>query len=675
MSMHENSLPLPSLAQHFNSPDEDYIGHFGWLCGYSADASFLTAAADRFTRQTAAQRAHCGRISLAIMLDPGNPQIEPKDSPGVAHLPMITAKNKPFLLLHAKVALLGFRHQNDASLWKMRLIVSTGNWTRQTLEESLDLVWCIDISSEQLLQKDDDVQQCCADIKAAQELLLNWIGKRCDLSLLSARCETDAACKNLSKWLVQCSEKAGNAKPRFFDNREKSMLAQLPNMILIQAKNKVKRNYLAMGSGFYESVSDKKAPKNGVPKVIENLVLALKDAGQLTNSSELDIFVNPISCQAVATSVKNLNDNGFTVRPAAKPSLVFGENSQRTLHAKFLFSANKRDNSNRCNSAWIYLGSGNFTKQGFANRMSAVAGNLEAGVIFTPENLVWESSKEVDPASVVTNMLPMQWDSDISPADKTIQAGGDMPERNKQFVAPPVAWLTWTAHTDGSGGILKPPNNAPFEVLLTNNQACVCNEQHEFIWPGPRPRQVTVRWQTDGGPEQRCVVPVIDEFGRIAATDLPELDIDSAWWQLANFPMTSEEGDPGGSDGPGEGNNHGRKTTSFTSTPSTGTYPIRQMMELIENIAAKQTQVCEEDWPVWCNRLVQTLTQMKDSPVIEYFRSQIKLNPLSPLLAAPFRPCFAETAQTRRGKCYEEALKIVANAWNVNDLDDIGEAQ
>src|SRR5450759_1197819 len=91
-----------SLAQHLEAPD-DFVGCFGWLCGFSADSGFLDDAVERFTRRTHAQRAYEGRIALAVMLDPSNPQITLKEVPGVLHLP--ASSKYPFRLLHAKVAL------------------------------------------------------------------------------------------------------------------------------------------------------------------------------------------------------------------------------------------------------------------------------------------------------------------------------------------------------------------------------------------------------------------------------------------------------------------------------------------------------------------------------------------------------------------------------------------
>ncbi|WP_374483686.1 hypothetical protein [Zoogloea sp.] len=121
----KNFCPL-SLAQHFDAPAE-YRGAFGWICGYSADAAFLNDAAERFTRATQGQRAHGGYVSLALILDPGHPAIGPVDVPGLAHLPIRHLPERPFRLLHAKVAVLGFRHESGDGRWRIRLLVSTGN--------------------------------------------------------------------------------------------------------------------------------------------------------------------------------------------------------------------------------------------------------------------------------------------------------------------------------------------------------------------------------------------------------------------------------------------------------------------------------------------------------------------------------------------------------------------
>ena len=99
-------------------------------------------------------------------------------------------------------------------------------------------------------------------------------------------------------------------------------------------------------------------------------------------------------------------------------------------------------------------------------------------------------------------------------------------------------------------------------------------------------------------------------------------------------------------------------------------YPIRQMMELVESIAAKQTEIEEADWMLWCNRLEQTLNQARESLAVNAFR-ELGLNPLSPLLAMPFRPPFAETSVSNAGQLYEDTLKRIEKAWGVDQLGAI----
>lgn len=665
MSHNSEIFRPPSLAQHFDAP-EDYTGHFGWLCGYSADALFLDDAAERFTRLTRSQRAHQGRIALAVLLDPGNPPVSLLDAPGVAHLPIIEVAKRPFHLLHAKVALLGFRRQDNHSQWKLRLLVSTGNWTRQTLEESLDLMWRIDISSESLSNLDADIKRDCADIKAAWDLMV-WIQKLFDTRLLSNSAhgrlsETMNALQQVSRWVNACSAKT-QGQPRVFDNRSKSLLSQLPEKI--KASGEVKRNYLGMGSGFYETSDGLQKP----PEVPLAILKTLRDEGLLTEKPEVDLYVNPNACQSIATSLQPLDDRGITVRPAAIPSFVFGKVTQRSLHAKFLFSANYRDNSNTCTSAWIYLGSGNLTPTGFANKMSAAAGNLEAGVVFSPNLLYWQKKEDAPESLVVTNLLPIQWDDNIDGAT-TLSTGSDMERRNAIYIAPPIAWLEW-CEADGVCELRTDDSHvSDVEVIDSADVACSRTEAG-FQWCEAQPREVCIRWKV-GDQSFEARIPVVDQYGRIAATKLPSIDIDEAWWQLADFPMPPDDDGDGDEDGGNEieGKNNKKENSALIAS-----YPIRQMMELVESIAAKQTEIDEQDWALWCNRLEQTLGQARDSAHVMYFRDELKLNPLSPLRHQSFRPSFADTSGSEPGKLYEATLFRIEECWKVNKLSPIGDAK
>lgn len=660
----KNTAHTPlSLAQQFDAPD-DYIGCFGWLLGYSADAAFLDDALERFTRLTHPQRAHQGRIALAVFLDPGNPQISLLDAPGAAHLPIKDSRHKPFRLLHAKVALLGFKHHDDPAKWTLRLLVSTGNWTRQTVEESLDLAWRIDIGDESLSQPDDETRRDCADIRAAWALI-TWVRELFDSTLLNVSQtghpnESANAQAKVTEW-VSRSEKCARGTPRFFDNRKGSLLAQLPGKIMAHSTS-VKRNYLALGSGFYESSENRKE----APEIPLKIIKALRDNGLLTENPGIDLYVNPNACQSVASAIKALQELSITTRPAVAPESIFGKNPKRSLHAKFLFSANSRENSDTCNSAWIYLGSGNLTHPGFATRAGTDSGNLEAGVVFSPPTLYWCADKGSPDRGVITDLLPIQWEYEAGSGTPLLEgAGGEPPDT--VYLAPPVACLFWH---EAEGRRELRPSIWPCDIQVLNaaGVSCPCSESG-FLWRESLPRVVDIRWQTDDG-FLTAQIPVIDQYGRIAATELSALKIDEAWWQLAAFPLLAEEDEE-----PSEVSERDHASYTQTGSAEVAGYPIRRMMHLVESIAAKQIEIAEEDWSLWCNRLEQALGQACQSDDVRYFCTELKINPLSPLRHPSFRPPFAETEDSAPGKLYDETLTRVEICWQVNELDSLGDNQ
>ena len=236
-------METPSLLQHFNAPD-NFQGCFGFFCGYSADAEFLDLAAERFTRQNKAQRTHNGLISMALMLDPGHPRINLTEIPGVAHLQFANKENKPFFLMHAKVAILGFKGIDDPSKWFVRLIVSTGNWTVQTVEESLDLFVSIDCTNNGALSI-TEIQQNCADIKAAWEML-SWLMDHYDCRILSAsvtsqKLTTSHSMELVKSWILAIQKVAKDLKPRFFCSKNFSLQNQLIDQVKHHA-GQTKRN-------------------------------------------------------------------------------------------------------------------------------------------------------------------------------------------------------------------------------------------------------------------------------------------------------------------------------------------------------------------------------------------------------------------------------------------------
>jgi hypothetical protein len=639
-----------SLAQLFEPP-EGYRGIFGWLCGYSADAGFLDVAIERFSGLTGAQRSYQGNISLAVMLDPGNPQILPAAVPGMLHLP-IKSRNFPFRLLHAKVALLGFDCPNQSLL---RIIVTTGNWTRQTLEESLDLAWYIDIASDGD-RTSERVRQDQTDLAAAWSFL-SWVCLLFDTRALDgANNDSAAAARKIAALAEELGKAHRGYRPRFFDNRANSLIRQLPDLVRTHAGGSA-RNYLALGSGFYESAN------SGTPIVPESIFAQLRKADLLTSTCEKNLFVNPFACQSIATGRSSIEEQGWAIRCAQAPS-YFGT-APRTLHAKFIFSASERANSNNCGSPWVYLGSGNLTGPGF-NQKAGSLGNLEAGVVLAPENLMWEDDGEAE--SLVTSLLPIHRGDEGDVSLPTLQVGEDMAEQEATFTAAPIAVFLWQETPGEKRLVPQGQATGAFQVIGRDDKPCETLQDGNVVWTAERPRHVTVTWQSEGE-DYKADVPVIDMYGRFCATEFPSLDLEQAWTQLANFPMPPDDEEL--ADGDAQTSVDGTTAAGITMPARMSVYPVRRMMALIEDIATKQAEISQRDWSTWCNRLEQVLIQSKDSPDVKAFHA-VGMNPLYPLLQASFRPAFATTDDSIEGDRYVTALHRVTQAWNLEGHTPLG---
>lgn len=646
-----------SLAQHFAAPDE-YIGEFGWLCGYSADAAFMGIAAERFSTESAATRASRGCCRLGLLLDPGNPQLTSAVVPGVLHFPA-QRLNLPFVLLHAKVAVLGFRLLDNPKDWKLRVLVSTGNWTRATLESNIDLAWRVDIDSRVL---DGTTAADCADLAAAWDLL-TWLRGFFDTRILDALpaghsdTETQIAQQNLALWIEQAAVNA-QGSPRFIDNRGQSLWAHVKRKV---GKAKVvSRNYLAMGSAYYQG-------ENGtcLPSVLKTLVTDLHAAKQLTATAGIDLYVNPEACQGVAIAASAIAADGWTVRPPRR------QGGQNFLHAKFIFSANCRRGSNQWSSPWLYFGSGNLTGPGFLKKASAAGGNLEAGVVLVPEYLLRNQHSGDDPAHVVGNLLPIQWTEEVTVAG-ALQPGEDMADQGAQFVAPPVAWLQWQGDGLQAGWLLIPAYTGPaFALLDSSGDMCKPDAAGRIRWDGVRPVQVGMRWTVEEN-EYIAQVPVIDEQGGIGTVPPRPLALDELGWALFNFPASRGEDEPGPTDCGTEPPDKASDKMGSAVRQGPLQYPIRQMMQQLDMIAEIQCAVDRLDWRTWCHRLEQELCRASASTGVAEFRA-LGVNPLSALLAPAFRPEYAESGQTEEGKRYEAILARVAQAWQVTDLASLGE--
>ena len=423
------------------------------------------------------------------------------------------------------------------------------------------------------------------------------------------------------------------------------------------------RNFLAVGSGFYEATH----VPGTIPTVLDRLERALRDDGSLTATASKYVYVNPSACQSIRSASADLDQRAWYVK--APVTDATGASGQ-ALHAKFVFSANDYGRDN-CPSAWLYLGSGNLTTPGFLKVMSSGGGNLEAGVVLDATPLKWTAPRKNSTSTVpsVDRLLPIERSSagvlleveDLSP-------GPSFDRPTALVLAPPVSWLEWRIAPDAVGYLHCPASTdtvTDMDVMDERGKVIPrTSTARPWRWDGPQPRQVTLRW---GGHE--AAIPVVDSEGRIAAGERSPLGLDAALELLFSFPHA------GGVDDDESGDDADLDTWAGASPSGPAhvdaTSPIRRMMRRIEHIAKFQCALHETEWFSWCRRLRQTLVLESGDPDVKEF-NRLKVNPLSPLYHPPFRPAFAAVPGSECAACYEGALDAVAAAWGVARLPQLG---
>lgn len=673
-------LPL-SLVEHA-APPTDVTGHAGWICGFSADADFMEAFVERFTGQGRSARAELGRTFIGLCLDRSQAQIPPGEVPGVLHLPAHN-DTPPYRLMHAKVALLAFRNPKDESKWALRLLVTTGNWTRQTTEDSIDLVWRLDLAGEDVLARgaDDALEQHRTDMAAARDFW-RWLRQQYQCRLLEGDAEAgkaqktqSAAFAELERWTNQLKPRP-HSTPRFIDTRQQALIAQLVSRVKTHAGSQ-RRNNLVLGSGFWEE-----GQTAGLPVVPQAIANALIDASLLSRSAKITLVVESDKCAALADEqvFKRMRKASWSL---LRPLKTDGD--MRRLHAKFLFSANRHADGKRCASAWVYLGSGNLTPAGFL-AAPRYGGNLEAGVIMAADGLSWEPTGTKSRLVPVGNLLPVDWDAHITDLSM-LTAGDGPPERDTRFIAAPVSHLVWIpGETVDFLAVPQGEDAAGLVILGTSNEALTQNASGHFLWDGEQPAHVGVRRLDQNDDASTVLVPVLDGYGRLAARPLEPIDLEQAIELLDCFPAVPDGGDTEDDEDPPALPNIRNPLSAARRLAPDGQYAIRRTMQLIEAIAERQTMVPKSDWISWTQRLQCVLTQLGRMPergnvgrhhdkeatrgaLVEALLP-LKVNPLSCLREPPFLPDYVKRGSTEFSAIHEALSAAEAN-WDVTKFDGL----
>lgn len=594
------------------TPPQGYEGDFGWVCGFTANAGVLEEMASRFTRGARRRRA-----SLALFLHP------PEQL-----LPLIHAVAVPFRrpampwrfsLLHAKVALLHYKGKNGAVL---RLIVSTGNWTHDPLGTSLDLFWIAEWH-EDAPRADAGNRQAASDIRAAAAMF-EWIRTFFDTSALEVDVVGGGAEAGLRAALARLPSR-GLPRARFVDNRKDALQPQVIEAVL---QLPGRRGRLVMGSGYFET------GENAELGVLSTFVEELRDKGLATRSCQVDVVLNWDSCQGLAAQASAIRDMGWSLRPPLSREMPGAK-----LHAKFIFGAG---GSVSCTNPWCYIGSGNLSRIGFT-RSAGNGGNLEAGVVFSPEDLCWSPKGE----NSLSKRLPVDLNNVIDPV--ILEDGEPFEPHGPPAAVPPVAFLVWR------DGMLRLPDDAGIFPELTVRVASGSWEPLPLEMPDP-PVSAFI------GP-MMAEVPVLTDQGFMLPPAGPKR-VEDVLHELLSFPQAPGNDPDWSAPGDIEGELDGAVPLA-----ESGEYPLRRMMRLITRLTEHQTGVELAEWERWINLLSDSLTALTEpeSEMLEAVRSY-GVDLLDALLHPDFRPAALSSADLQR---LETTVSAIRAKWKLTGLEPL----
>ena len=576
-------------------PPEGFTGDFGAICGFTASHAALTEISNTFNGD--GTRPH-----LVAFIHPTANSVT--DIPGVTWMHF---KDPPFKLLHAKVGLLGFRGTEDRYI--LRLLVSTGNWTQEPLTTSLDLYWFEDL----LIGRENP--QLSADINASAELF-KWLRMHCDTGILKQRFDGN---KTDDEWQRAIdSLPSSKTKPRFFDTRSKTMMDQ----VIVRIPKKLKAKRLVLGSGYFEAPTERKS------SLISKLKTQLKS--RISKRAKLDLVLNPESCQGLAGQAKELMKKGWRLRGPRK------NDGNRKLHAKFLLLT-KNDSPDRIGESYLYLGSGNFSKQGFTS--TASNGNLEAGIVLQPSaELSWRKNAN----RKIVAKLPVCFDSEVD--IQNLKDGADFETPMSPEDPPVVPFVVW------QDGIVNAPEDMDGDVEIWDKDG-----NSAFLptpWSAPAPSFVTLKagnWK----------VPVYAS-GAFVVPRPKEMTVDDIIADIQLFPAPAEPSDSE------EFECSPDAIPSIAAESPVQVYPLRRMMRLIVHLTETQKTTHLRDWPRWCREIRQTLPAlaMTERDMLVPFH-HAKMTPLTALLYPVFIPEGANIPELAA------AIEEINAAWGLVGARDL----
>lgn len=616
---------MTSLLDLFDPPP-GYTGHFGWICGFTADGAVMREIADRFTIGAGSFAATFQRPALFLTTDPASPQITTDRAPGVHHMTLAPSWRERFSgrgIFHAKVALLHFsdttskNHTTRRDIF--RLVVLTGNWTRETLERNIDLFWSVEFPHSDPAADPAAESQNLADILIACDMFTS-LHPHLSPNPWAAATDSDAIQAPYADTLRLFNELKAPAgmKPRFFH----SLDHPLRKPLIERFDGSQRAQLTVLGSGFFAGGDPAPA---GVSQPQGTEAFLCRFVSDLTGKDAVQpvsIVFNQHACQGLVAAAPALKASQWRFFAPRFPE--GNDGSQGKLHAKFIYRG-KRDSF----KGLLYIGSGNLTPAGMGAPSGTGVWNFEAGTVIPvdvqdrPEALLPFSAKEID---IADEKLEKG-----EPFEMAIEFSGHCPLTH------------FTLSEDSAGFWLEPrPVPSDFRGISLSHSGGNWQPLTARILLAPEhlpPSLVRLRWSSDANNTAHVTVPVLNERGLHVVPENQHQRLEDVLDSLMQMAATGREPEPETTDD--HESSDGERHSSSGRSEATGDapYSTRRLMALITALGEIQAEMTSAQTRLWANRLIEharTLARTEGDVLLAL--QEMQLNPFRHLGRAEFMP-------------------------------------
>jgi len=385
---------------------EQWHGDSGYICTYTADKEVLKDVVDAFNNDEKDSNV------LHLIIGSGVEKFDDK----VGHILTLGLKpeyQETMRTMHAKVCLLKFKNK-DSNKICYRLVVTTGNLTKNSLMNDWDLYWYNDliINSTALNTRGSTKER--ANLWAAKdffEKLLQYYPETFVADSKKNDFDFNEFCKEL-----EVIPRSRNLPQFIHSIEEEKLIAQIIRKASY-LKNKVKTSsypYLIVGSGSYgKKKGEENIPHSLIQTVqeIQNKVFNKRlNSCYVAYSHMLKTAVDDKAkdCKG-RRNVKTISSGiDFLICPVPEDQET---RKSKNLHAKFIFGSFKGpckpESRTNFEGNFLYLGSGNISSKGLG--LNGCPQNIEAGVFLdlTKQKFSFANRNESPTNPKIEEVLPI----------------------------------------------------------------------------------------------------------------------------------------------------------------------------------------------------------------------------------------------------------------------------